>query len=293
MCGLGGCGVPDECGSCEAGLKCQTADGQCVTDCTADCAGKVCGDDGCGDSCGDCAGLTCVGGTACQCVPNCAGKQCGDNGCGGECGSPCQAPLQCSDGGQCECVPNCAGRECGPDGCGGECGPECAVGTCNLGGQCQCTPSCALGSCGDNGCGGPCACEQGQTCASELCSWPVVSFAADVYPLFVNTCNGSGCHNSEGGTVTPKAMLDLVGSATAHGELVGVASPQCTPVKNLVVAYDVSASYLINKLTGVGVCLGQPMPRSPGSSGLPNPPPLSAAQIDLVRAWIGTGALDN
>jgi hypothetical protein len=290
-CGLDGCG--GSCGECEGIQVCNTNEGQCQDTCQGDCTGKICGDDGCSVSCGACdSGLTCEDGVSCVCVPACAGKQCGDDGCGHECGS-CDDGLDCTSEGHCECVPDCSGRECGDDGCGHECGAECDAGSyCDAGGQCACIPTCAPGSCGDDGCGSPCACEQGQTCDAELCAWPDVSFVGDVYPLFVGTCNGSGCHSTTSGT--PKAMLDLLGSETAHGELVGVASVNCTVTpKTLVVANDVAASYLINKLTGVGLCGGQPMPRSAPMSGLPNPPALSESQIDLVRAWIATGALDD
>ncbi|MBL8950054.1 MAG: hypothetical protein JNK82_04715 [Myxococcaceae bacterium] len=42
------------------------------------------------------------------------------------------------------------------------------------------------------------------------------------------------------------------------------------------------ASYLVNKLTGTGMCLGSQMPKGSGS--------LTAAQLDTVRAWNATGA---
>jgi hypothetical protein len=298
VCGADGCGVGGECGTCPVEAPaCNTTVGQCQTTCTPDCTDKICGDDGCGGgvaACGSCAaGEVCVDGTACQCIPDCLGKQCGDDGCGSQCGSPCTAGLTCVDG-ACECVPNCAGRECGSGGCGGpdECGADCpgTAGYCDADGQCACTPSCEPGSCGDDGCGGTCACEQGQTCNAELCGWPSVSFATDVFPLFVDTCNGSGCHTSAGGA-SPKLMLDLLGSAIAYGELVGVASVQCAPTatpKTLVVPGDVGESYLINKLTGEYMCGGARMPR-----GTANPPPLSEAQINIVRAWIGNGAPNN
>ncbi len=52
------------------------------------CAGKQCGEDGCGGSCGTCAaGLTCQSGACVACTPSCEGKTCGDDGCGGSCGT--------------------------------------------------------------------------------------------------------------------------------------------------------------------------------------------------------------
>jgi hypothetical protein len=53
----------------------------------------------------------------------------------------------------------------------------------------------------------------------------------------------------------------------------------------LVAANDPTASYLINKLTDAGMCQGTIMPKMG--------PALSAAEIDVVRAWIGNGASNN
>jgi hypothetical protein len=62
---------------------------------------------------------------------------------------------------------------------------------------------------------------------------------------------------------------------------VGVDSEQCSG-KKLVVPGDPSASYVINKLTGQGMCSGTAMPKA--DTRLPQ------AEIDEISAWICAGA---
>ena len=75
----------------------------------------------------------------------------------------------------------------------------------------------------------------------------------------------------------PKGNLDLSTKAIAEAQLVDVASDQCSS-KMRVLSGEPTQSYLINKLTGVGMCLGSQMPK--GASAL------SAADIDTIRTWI-------
>jgi hypothetical protein len=86
------------------------------------------------------------------------------------------------------------------------------------------------------------------------------------------------CHDAS----TPSAGLDLSSAVLARDNLLDGPSGQCSPARTLVVAGSPETSYLINKLTGVGMCSGQRMPRGR--------PPLSDTQIDDVRAWIEAGA---
>jgi hypothetical protein len=80
----------------------------------------------------------------------------------------------------------------------------------------------------------------------------------------------------------PAGSLDLSSAAVARAALVNVRADGCTSVKIRVVPGDPSASYLLAKLTGVGMCSGSIMPKA-GSE-------LPAAQLDVMRAWIGSGA---
>ena len=98
-----------------------------------------------------------------------------------------------------------------------------------------------------------------------------------MYPLFqAKGCTNSSCH----GGGSPSAGLDLSSAGAAYGELVNRPSSQCS--RTLVVPNDAAASYLVNKLTGAGMCSGSRMPR--------NGTPLTTAELDVVRAWIHGGA---
>jgi hypothetical protein len=86
-------------------------------------------------------------------------------------------------------------------------------------------------------------------------------------------CGSSGCH----GGARPSQGISLDSVSGMESSLIGATSEQCTN-KVLVAAGDPTASYLVNKLTGVGMCGGSQMPKGTA--------PLSAAQLDMVRAWI-------
>lgn len=121
-------------------------------------------------------------------------------------------------------------------------------------------------------------CASTQTCSNDQCVWSRKSFAADVYPIFQAGCAGAACHSG----ARPAEGLDLSSASLAFSTLVNVRTGQCGGAKIRVVPGDPAASYLVAKLTGVGMCSGSVMPKMGGE--------LSAAQIDVVRAWIGAGA---
>lgn len=121
-------------------------------------------------------------------------------------------------------------------------------------------PSCEGRVCGDDGCGGSCgSCSTLASCELGACVWQTKSYAADVHPLFQSAgCASAQCH----GGSSPKAGLDLSSATVGYAELVDVASiaPTCAGRK-FVVPSDVAASYLVNKLSGAGMCAGVRMPR--------------------------------
>lgn len=283
-CGDDGCGGFCE-DTCAGPMQyCDNATGTCKTGiCRDTCGTRECGYVGCkvcGSNGGECTGSdVCSDDGMCACAPDCVGRACGDDGCGGQCGS-CPDGLTC-DGDQCGCTADCAGRECGSDGCGGTCGPNdggCGDGmSCGSDGQCAatCVPDCAGKDCGSDGCGGSCGgCGVGQSCDVDQCvSSGSVTFA-DVYAIFEQkTCGRTGCH----GGASPAEGLELWSEAKAESELLNVASGQCAD-KKLVLPGDSTQSYLVNKLTGSGMCSGSQMPK--GGT------PLNNAQLDTVRAWI-------
>jgi hypothetical protein len=76
----------------------------------------------------------------------------------------------------------------------------------------------------------------------------------------------------------PSEGLDLSSESAAQSALVGMEASQCSDGRLRVDPGAPSASYLVQKLTGVGMCSGSRMPKS--GSGL------TPAEIDTVRAWI-------
>lgn len=82
-----------------------------------------------------------------------------------------------------------------------------------------------------------------------------------------------GCHAG----AKPAESLDLSSASIAQANLVGVAAQECS-AKKRVLAGDPARSYLVNKLTGSGMCSGSQMPK--GAT------PLSSTELDTVRTWI-------
>jgi hypothetical protein len=105
---------------------------------------------------------------------------------------------------------------------------------------------------------------------------PAVSFAGQVQSIFNASCT-TNCHGGN----RPSAGLNLT-QGNAYSNLVNVPG-DCSKV--LVVPKSPSTSYLLNKLTGVGICSGTQMPAKGVS--------LSSAQIDSIRGWICQGAPNN
>lgn len=107
-----------------------------------------------------------------------------------------------------------------------------------------------------------------------------VSLSANIQPIFTANCTNRGCH----GGVRPAGELDLT-AGRSYAELVNVASSQCMGGKRLVVPGDPAQSYIMNKLTGLGMCYGTQMPKV----GVRLPP----AQLDAISSWICSGAPNN
>lgn len=100
-------------------------------------------------------------------------------------------------------------------------------------------------------------------------------------PLFdASGCGTSRCH----GGMRPAADLDMSSATVTYAELVGVLSIQCSN-QQLVAPGQPGSSYLVNKLTGMGMCSGSRMPKQAAA--------FTTTQVDVVRAWIGNGAPNN
>jgi hypothetical protein len=104
------------------------------------------------------------------------------------------------------------------------------------------------------------------------------SYATDVHPIWVaQGCASGACHSG----ARPAEGLELSTAAIGYSKLVNVASGQCSTRKR-VVPNDVATSYLMNKLTGSGMCFGSQMPKASGG--------LSQLELDTVRSWILSNA---
>lgn len=121
-------------------------------------------------------------------------------------------------------------------------------------------------------------CGAGNLCNANVCECGGVAFAAQIQPIFTNTCAGAGCH----GGVTPAEGLSLA-AGRSFASLVNVAASQYA--NRLRVSPGApDRSYLMDKLRGVNLCFGTAMPKTRN---------IQQASIDLVGAWICEGAPNN
>jgi hypothetical protein len=104
---------------------------------------------------------------------------------------------------------------------------------------------------------------------------PNATFTRVQNEIFTPTCASVGCHHPIG----QQSQMVLT-AGTAYGNIVNVPSVEMPQLRR-VEPGDVANSYLYRKITGSGIT-GERMPLSL--------PPLSDAQIRLVRDWIRRGA---
>ena len=104
---------------------------------------------------------------------------------------------------------------------------------------------------------------------------PSASFTRVQNEIFTPSCAHVGCHGAIG---TQEGLLLAQGSA--YAAIVGVPSREM-PALVRVAPNDPANSYLYRKVTGAGIT-GERMPFGA--------PPLSDAQIALLRDWILRGA---
>jgi len=97
--------------------------------------------------------------------------------------------------------------------------------------------------------------------------------------IFAVSCATAGCHTGPMGPNLPQGM-NLSTADDSYDNLVGVLSAQAAPLLR-VAAGNAANSYLVQKLEGTAAA-GQRMPF--GGT------PLDQASIDVIRAWIDSGA---
>lgn len=125
-------------------------------------------------------------------------------------------------------------------------------------------------------------CSGGQVDCDGTCIDPIAATLPAIQSeIFeVRGCASSACHDD----TQPEAELDLSSVAASGSNLVGINSVQITESLR-VKASDSSASYLMNKLLGVGMANGTfRMPLN--DEGVV----LCAPEVDAIRQWIDDGA---
>jgi hypothetical protein len=111
--------------------------------------------------------------------------------------------------------------------------------------------------------------------AASACGNP--TFTEVQTEVFDQSCVFSACHKG----ASPAGEMNL--ELDAYDDIVNVPSTQhATKVR--VKPGDPSGSYLMDKLLNMPVM---------GTDEMPPGAPLSEARIDMIRAWIEAGALDD
>jgi len=219
-------------------------------------------------NCGTCD-LACSGSEVCY-DGGCLAGGCpgGTTDCGGACVDTTSSSAHCGD-----CTTTCGtNRTCSASAC------VCVAGLTDCGGACVDTDT-NTAHCG--GCNSPCG--AGEACEGGVCvtCGEGISFAADIQPIFTNSCGGrTGCHLT---TTRPAGNLSLL-AGKSYAQLVNVPADACAG-RVRVVPGSPETSYLIDKLRARNMCRGVQMPASAT--------PLSEPTLQLLEAWICGGAPNN
>ena len=104
---------------------------------------------------------------------------------------------------------------------------------------------------------------------------PTATFTRVQNEIFTPTCAQLGCHDRLG-----HQESQILAPGSAYANTVNITSNQMPSLKR-VMPGDPANSYLYRKITGAGIT-GDRMPQGA--------PPLTDAQIKLVRDWIRRGA---
>jgi hypothetical protein len=96
-----------------------------------------------------------------------------------------------------------------------------------------------------------------------------------VQPIFQQSCGGELCHN---GTAGPTFPYDQLVNAPVQRDT-------CAGVGVRVTAASLDKSYLMHKVTGIGMC--------PGTVQMPKGGALPAADIQAIADWICAGAQND
>jgi hypothetical protein len=108
------------------------------------------------------------------------------------------------------------------------------------------------------------------------------SLSGDVQPILSANCAVSGCHVG----TSPQQGMNL-SSGQTHSNTVDVASNE-VPGMDRIEPGQPDQSYLVHKIQGTQGSVGGTGGRMPLGRT-----PLTQAQVDIIRAWVTAGALDN
>jgi hypothetical protein len=131
------------------------------------------------------------------------------------------------------------------------------------------------GSGGDGGSMGDAASDgQGDGSIGVACTGASPSFANDVHPI-LQGCAGELCH---GGMIQPAWPYSSLVNQPAQRDT-------CASAGVIVSPGSLDKSYLMHKITGVGIC--------PGTASMPMNSSLPAKDIQTIADWICKGAANN
>jgi hypothetical protein len=134
------------------------------------------------------------------------------------------------------------------------------------------------------GCGDDGGCPEGQASCDGVCIDAIEPTLTSIQErVFTPTCGFSSCHDDD----LPASELDLSSVSASAMNLIDVNSVQ-VPTKLRVAPDDSAASYLVNKIQGVGMAAGTTqMPQNDQGLVLCQP------KVDAILAWIDDGAPSN
>ena len=135
------------------------------------------------------------------------------------------------------------------------------------------------------------SCDDYQPPAGFDATTPSVSFAADVMPIFGQSCAFSTCH----GSTTGPANGVYLGKdpVRVYAAIVGVRGDELQTMP-FVAAGDPRQSYLMRKMDGSQCALDSQCTGGTCQSSMPkNESLLDVPTRDIVRRWIAQGAKNN
>lgn len=128
-------------------------------------------------------------------------------------------------------------------------------------------------------------CEQGSDTSTEPPAQGPATLSGDVQPILSSSCAFNGCHG--GSILEPPGKPMSLDAGKTYSNTVNVPALEL-PSMHRIEPGNPDASYLVQKIQGTQGSVGGTGERMP--LGLP---PLSQAEIDVIREWIANGAKNN